>query len=208
MKLANIVYEKDLVNHTPLSYVNYYKEPLEYDKINNGLPTLYVGWYFLKRCNPANDIIKNASVLDTVIISNELYWVSSFDESKSSHVKGVEEFIKAIPDYYFSPKYHYINLDPVFFQIKDIDDLFDVLPKSIDRYFNLKDEMIYLLKDNQIWGISLNMYRFFKFNIDEIKSRISDRTSVEIDDLSGEIYESHYKILPEFTNLKRYLVTL
>ena len=44
MKIANIVFEKDLINHNHSDYVNYYNEPISYDKLNKSLPTLYVGW--------------------------------------------------------------------------------------------------------------------------------------------------------------------
>lgn len=208
MKLANIIYEKDLVNHTQVDYVNYFKEHLEYNKVDKSLPTLYVGWSFMKKCNPDDNIVQNANILDKQIIANELFWECSFDESKSSHVNGVEAFIASAPQYYFSPKYNYINLDPVFFQIKDIEDLMDILPKSLDKFFNLKNEMIYLLKNNQIWGINFKMFEFFQFNIDEMINKISERTAVQINDISGDIYQNYYKILPDFVNLKRYLVTL
>lgn len=208
MKIANIVYEKELVNHVEVEYVNYYKESIEYDKLDKSLPTLYVGWSFMKASNPGNEIIQNANILHKKIVANELYWECSFEESKSSHVKGIETFVTYIPQFYFAPKYNYINLDPVFFQLKDMQDLFDVLPKEIDVMYNYKNEMIYLLTDNKITGINLKMFEFFKFNLDEILTRISEKTKTKYPDLSGEIYQTYYKILPNFTNLKRYLITI
>jgi hypothetical protein len=74
MKIANIIYEKELVNHTKVEYVNYINEKIEYEKIGNNLPTLYVGWSFMKECNLKNEIIKNADILKKKIITNELYW--------------------------------------------------------------------------------------------------------------------------------------
>ena len=63
IKLANIIYEKDLVNHTKLDYVNYFNKPQNYDSIDKSLPTLYVGWSFMKACNEFNEIIQNANIL-------------------------------------------------------------------------------------------------------------------------------------------------
>lgn len=208
MKIANIVYENELVNHTEIDYINYFKGVQEYDKLDKTLPTLYVGWSFMKACNPDNAIIQNADILKKKIISNELYWECSFEEGKSSHVRGVEYFINLVPQFYFAPKYRYINLDPVFFQISEIQDLLDVLPKNIDRLYNYKNEMLYVLFENTIWGINLEMYKFFQFNIDEIILKIQGRTKSTISDIDGSYYQSYYKILPNFTYLKRYIITI
>lgn len=208
MKIANVIYEKELVNHTKVEYVNYYCEPVEYDKLDKTLPTLYVGWSFMKACNPNNVIIQNADILKKKIVSNELYWEFNFEESKASHVKGVESFVNFAPQFYFQPKYTYINLDPVFFQIKDIQDLLDILPKEINATYDFKHEMIYILKDNKISGIDLKMYAFFKFNIEEIKEDISVRSAVYVNDQDGQMYLNQYKIFPNFPHLKRYMVVI
>jgi hypothetical protein len=215
MKIANIIYEKELVNHTKLSYINYINESKAYCDLDKSLPTLYVGWSFMKACNPDNIIIQNADILKKKIITNELYWEFSFNESKPSHVKGVDTFASLAPQFYFTPKYKYINLDPVFFQLRDVQDLMDVIPKKIDKYYKLKNNMLYLLSDNNIYGLNLEMYRFFKFNIDELMSKLemltfngnSEYYSM-IDDSDGLIYKKYYKIFPNFELLKRYLVTL
>jgi hypothetical protein len=208
MKIANVIHEKELVNHTKADYVNYYNEAKSYDDLNKSLPTLYVGWSFMKACNPDNPIIQNADILKKKIITNELYWEFSFTESKASHVKGIDKFVALAPEFYFSPKYTYINLDPVFFQLKDIQDVTDVLPKEITKAYNLKNEMLYLLKDNKITGLDLRMYGFFKFDIPEIIDNIKSRTFYYEEDLDGEIYQSYYKIFPNFQQLKRYVVAL
>ena len=215
MKLANIIYEKELVNHTQVDYINYINAPTEYNTVDKTLPTLYVGWSFMKVCNPNNETIQNANILHKKIIGNELYWECSFEESKTSHVKGINSFIKLVPQFYFQPKYTYINLDPVFFQIVTIDDLMDALPKEIDTMYNFKNEMIYLLHEDEttqqknIIGLNLKMYSYFKFNIQEILDRISGRIKkATFQDLQGDVYLSYYKILPNFAYLKRYLIVI
>jgi hypothetical protein len=208
MKIANIIYEKDLVNHTKVDYINYYNEQIEYNSIDKTLPTLYVGWKFMKISNLDNEIIQNANILHNKIIGNELYWEFSYDENKSSHVKGINNFTESAPKFYFSPKYTYVNLDPVFFQIGYIDDLMDVLPNKIKSFYNYKNDIIYILTDNKITGINLKMYEFFRFKPDEIINRISERTTQIYHDLEGETYQKYYKILPNFQQLKRYIITI
>src|ERR1035437_9527580 len=99
MKIANVIYEKELVNHIKSEYINYFNEPVEYNKLNELfqhenyshlmppqsyelLPTLYVGWSFMKICNPNNEIIKNANILHKKIVSNELYWEYRSEERR------------------------------------------------------------------------------------------------------------------------------
>ena len=208
MKIANIIYEKELVNHTEVEYVNYYKGPKEYYTLDQTLPTLYVGWSFMKACNPNNPIIQNAVILHKKIVANELYWECSFEESKSSHITGIKTFISAVPQFYFTPKFSYINLDPIFFQIVDIQGLLDVVPKEIDMMYNFKNEMLYLLAGNKITGIDLKMYGFFQFDIEEIIKNLRQRAIKCSYDVEGNTYQSYYKILPNFALLKRYLITI
>jgi len=211
MKIANIIYENELVNHVKSDYINYYNELMSYDDLDKSLPTLYVGWSFMKASNPNNNIIQNADILKKKIVTNELYWEFSFHESKASHVKGVNTFTNLVPEFYFNPKYTYTNLDPVFFQLKDIDDLLDVVPKEIDKIYQYRNEMIYLLFENKIWGINIKMFEFFKFNVDNIIHRLSNRLKLNTDYISdpeANTYQQYYKIFPNFEHLKRYLVTI
>ena len=207
MKIANIVYENELVNHTMVEYVNYYKKSVAYEELDKSLPTLYVGWSFMKACNPENEIIKYADILKKKIITNELYWECSFEESKASHVKGIDSFIALAPQFYFT-KYQYINFDPIFFQLKDLQDLKDALPKEFKTGYVLKNEMIYLLNQDKIFGINLKMYEFFKFDIQDIITELSLRTEMTHYDIEGTEYQTYYKIFPKFELLKRYLVVI
>ena len=208
MKIANIIYQEELVNHTKVDYVNYMDKAVPYSEIDKTLPTLYVGWNFMKNCNPEDKLIQNADILKKRVIMNQLYFEFSFEESKGSHVKGVDEFVSKAPLFYFRPKYTYINLDPVFFQLANVDDVMDVLPKEIDVVYQYKNDMIYILKDDKITGINLEMYRFFQFNIVDMRNRIDLRTTLSYLDEEGNKYQEYYKIFPEFSLLKRYMVAI
>jgi len=208
MKIGNVVYEDELINHKNVDYVNYFKEKIDYKSLDNSLPTLYVGWSFMKKCNSNNSIFSNVDILEKKIISKEIYWEFAFKEMKSDHITGIENFINNVSDYYFSSKYNYINLDPLFFQLKDIEDLMDVIPNKIDNTYVYKNEMIYILYDNKITGINLNIYDFFKFNIKEIKNKIKNISNKIIEDLDGEVYTDYYKKFPLYSNLKRYMVAM
>lgn len=208
MKIANIIHEEGLINHKKVDFINYYNEEKRYKDIDYTLPTLYVGWNFLKKCNPENTEFESISILKHEVQKNKLYWEFSFDENKSSHVKGVSSFVRNIPNFYFNGKYEYINLDPVFYQIRDVQELFDILPKNIDGHYCYNNNMCYILSGKKIYGLHIPMYEFFKFNIDKIFSRLNERSLMEVKDDEGVIYQDYYKIFPEFTHLKRFIIVL
>ena len=211
MKIANIIHDSELVNHTKAEYINYFNEIKSYNDLDRSLPTLYVGWSFMKACNPMNQIIQNADILKKKIVTNELYWEFSFKESKPSHVKGVDSFAELAPELYFKPKYTYVNMDPVFFQLRDLQDLMDVLAKEFHCIYQYKNEMIYILVGNNIVGINLKMYEFFNFDINDMIHKLGQRLKIGHEyttDSEGEIYQSYYKIFPNFELLKRYIVAI
>ena len=207
MKLGNIIHATDLVNHEKVEYINYIQDNiLSFSELNFELPTLYVGWKYLKETNKEDLIIQNQSILEKKIVKNLLYWEYSFNENKAQHISGIKSFVKDVPFLYFSSKYNYINIDPVFFQLYDINDLLDVLPKEIDSYYNYKGEMLYILKDNNIWGIDLNIYEYFNFDIESVLIKITNKSTSFTTDLDGSIYQEYYKKFPDFDYLKRYII--
>lgn len=209
MIIANVIHDGELINHTKVDYINYVKDSVEYDSIDKSLPTLYVGWSFMKDSNKSNEIIQNANILHKQIIINELYWEFSFSESKPSHVKGVDLFTSLAPKFYFESKYSYLNVDPVFSKLFNVEDLMGVLPKEIDYMYTYKNEMVYLLNENKIWGINLKMFEFFQFNIDDIISRLNERhVETPFNDVEGVIYQEYYKKFPKFSRLKRYIIVM
>jgi hypothetical protein len=155
-----------------------------------------------------NEKIRNANILQHRIETNNLYWEFSFEESKLSHVTGVRSFTNSIFSFYFS-RYRYINLDPIFFQINDVDDLMNIIPKEIDSFYVYKHDMIYILKDKQIWGLNLDIYTFFRFDIDKIVSNLEDRSfnPIHIDN-DGYLYLKYNKKYGDFEKLKRYLIII
>jgi hypothetical protein len=119
------------------------------------------------------------------------------------------------PESYFQSIYSYIDLDPVFFQLATVDDLMDVIRMDIVATYNYKNEMLYLLKLHEgtfrIMGINLKKYEFFKFNINEIITRVTERSEKIFNDLDGHIYQMYIdqsNILSNFTHLKRYMVVI
>jgi hypothetical protein len=207
IQLGNIVYNSELVNHQKVSFVNYIEESIPYNQTPD-LPTLYVGFQFLKDCNSSNPTIKHHPIISKEIIGNRLYFVPSFDENRGNHVMGVFDFIENLPHYYFPVRYRYINLDPVFFQICDLDDLFNLLPRVSIQGYCYKNEMLYLFDGKNIFGIDLLGYKFFDFDIDFILRRAKILSKSFVDDTEGSIFQTYYRIFPDYEYLRRYLTVL
>lgn len=209
MKIANIIYDNKLINHEDLDYINYYNSKTEYNSINTLLPTLYVGRRFLKESNPNNEIILQSNVLEKKIIANKLYWECSFDEDKSSNINGVVRFVNLIPKYYFEGNFKYSIIDPVFLTLREDSQLYNALPNNIIKVYKFKDEMIYLLSENnKIFGIDLKMLNYFKFDIEKLDSVIDGKCDNIVNDIDGEIFKKFYRILPDYELLRRYVVSL
>jgi len=219
IKLAKIYYIDELVNHEKLDYIDYVFGDDAID-LNFSLPTLIVGWASVKKLiNSSQDIehykyLQGASILDNRIISNNLYWAYSFKENKHGHISKVEEFVQNAPNFYFNSRYSYINLDPIFFAIESVEELMNLLPKTnvmdlltLKRVYTYiyKNDMIYILCDNKITGIDLKIYDYFNFDVEKIKTELLNRSYQYIDDTDGSKYQSYYKKLPNFENLKRYM---
>jgi hypothetical protein len=215
--IANVLYFDELVNHNRASYINYCKNITE---INPVIPTLVVGWRFLKyeifdKLRNIYLINNNVSldILDSCVVPNNLYWEFSFDENKSSHINGVESFVLTIPHSYFSNKYDYVNVDPIFMNITQGDNnaLFGVLPTTIDCLYNNQNEMLYMLSEHTVYGLSLELYSFLGFDnsiiIDKCISRLNNKNKYFFDE-DGKKYLFIEKNFILFENIKRYLCCL
>lgn len=203
-KIANIVSPVELVNHKKLDWINYVPT-IAYS--NLGLPTLIIGWDRYKRSyehiypnilqkrNPHNEMVR---------------WEFSMEEKMVDYFNGIDEFIKSAPKE-FCNLYKYISIDPI---KNNINNEYDIILnlQSTNKYilYQYKDEIIYLLDNANmtIYGVYLNSYKYFKYDIDKILKMLYDsiRCEKSIIDADGSIYREYYKHFPEFDQLKRSIV--
>jgi len=207
MKLGNVIYGDELVKHIAASYINYIDDVADYNAVNKELPTLFVGWRFMKENNQHIKQIKKADILDKTIKEKRLYWEFSFDENKSEHVNGVQDFVDAVPSLYYDSMFDYICIDPVFDKIKTFNDLTSKLPDVIDTCYVFKDQAIYIKQGNVIYGIDLNMFGFFGFDTTKIVDIITNKTFLSKThlDSDGEMHKKMLRTFPNFHHLKRYM---
>lgn len=205
MVLGRIVYNSELVNHKPVDYIQYIKQetPIFY---NDEIPTLYVGWSFLKKID--NEIIQNQFIDDKVIIKNKIFWEFEFSELKSEHVNGVDEFKNKVPLYYFNNNYKIINVDPIFLNIRTVDELFNFLPNEIDKVYIYENKGCYILRNDVIYCLNFNVLNFYKFDIDIVFSKIKNIANNIFIDTDGDIFVKYKKIFSQFDDLKRFIVVI
>lgn len=203
MKIGRILYCDELVNHEKLDYIDYQKIDINNITYNESeLPTLIVGWYFVTCLN-----FNNTSIDDNVILKNKLYWEFSYDEYKSNHIDGVKKFVERLPYYCFMEKYNYINIDPVFHNIENTSDVFKFINNDIRAILNHRDEYLYILSNNNIYGLNLSHYRFYNDDIDELGLALVNRSPYYLYD-DGDYLSKYFRIFPTFIHLKRYLIPI
>ncbi len=84
MKLGNIIYEDELINHKKSKIINYVEfKNLSNVKIDNNLPTLIVGWKLVKEILKESSL--EISILEKRIVTNKLYWEHSFEDEKEEY---------------------------------------------------------------------------------------------------------------------------
>ena len=191
MKVGNIIYKNELVNHERVEHINYIDRPTHIDQIKNGLPTLYVGWNFLKETNKHSKLFSGVDILNKEILPRKIYWEFAFHEKKSEHINGVVDFVLSAPLLYFTNKYQYQNINPIFSNIKSLDDLKkDKRLTNFDVFFNYKNRMIYLLdiiiNENFIYGLDLELFKYLDFDIEELINYFKSLSVRIVEDFDGE----------------------
>lgn len=132
----------------------------DFNKISGTIPTLIIGWNNIKK------IYKNASILDKKITEN-IFWTFSKREKRYEYERDVLIFYK----YVFNSinnniKYVYFDvLSSNLTKIKNIIRFF--LNKKIKIGY-IKNELLYLLYNNEIIGISLSELNYIGLSNDKI----------------------------------------
>lgn len=210
MKIASIIYNCELVNHKKVDYINYIEKSVCLDQIKQDIPILYVGWGCFKDANKYNKTASNVDILNKEVIPRKVYWEFSFEEKKSDHINGVEDFVLSAPLLYFTNKYVYKPINPIFLKIKNVDDFKKLgISESFDVFLNYKNEMIYLLdisiNENIIYGIDLELLRFLNINENIIIDYFKRLSSKVIEDFNGEKSEEGLSYFNSSNELIKYL---
>jgi len=216
-KIANIVSDKELSNHKKLDWINYVVlngspliAPGQVPHYNIYYPSLIVGWDLFRKNYPEY----KPDILDktTGLIYN-VEWEFSAEEKLVDHFEGIQNFIKTAPRK-FAEKYPYRNIDPIADKIEKEEEILEIVRQNFYmdhvRLYQYKDEIIYLYSEGcwKIFGIYLNAFRYFKYDVEKIKTLLYaaiPQNQIFLDP-DGQNYGTYYKQFPDFDQLKRSMV--
>jgi len=191
MKIGNIIYKDELVNHTKQSNINYLNIEDDIHEFDQTLPTLFVGWRFFKENFGTIREKYGVDILEKTIKNDLMYWEFSFDENKSDHINGINDFIISLPRLFFRVKYKYISIDPIKSgNLKIIEEIKNI-GNHIDSIYIFKNKYAYMLIRNVVYGLNLEQLRFLinEEYTNEIISFIKDKTNKIFFDGDGEFFK-------------------
>ncbi len=135
-----------------------------------GLPTLIVGWDYIKKQYPDYDIINRK-------LSDDLYWTFKKTERRELHEEDIYHFVERVYKHLIKDiKYTFI--DPILFDRKTIKKLIKKVNEKKDIISYQHDRMIYLYFDNFIFGIDLDTIDFIGLNVEKFLLKINNKSKV------------------------------
>ena len=167
MKIANIVSTINITVSDDFNVV------MALDDIIQGLPTLIIGWDYIKKNFPDYDIIDRK-------LGNNIFWTFKPTEKRDLYQQDLYNFInRAYKNLLDKVKYYFI--DPFVLTRKQVRKTVQKILTSNDKISYLHDKMIYIYFDNMIIGINLEMLEFMGLNTDKIVSKIKSSDGIFLD---------------------------
>jgi hypothetical protein len=199
-KIANIISNVELTNHTKVDWINYVPLTVHADI---RFPTLIIGWNRYKREFPhlyPDILVKKSNS------QYPLFWEFSIEEKITDHFTGIENFVKNAPREFVN-QFSYKSIDPISHNIETPEQLLSQMPVD-GSYYQYKEEIIYVYDrtKNSIIGIYLTAYKYFGFDVKKIITLFSDKYQAKTIDSDTAIYQSYYRQFPDFDQLKRSMV--
>lgn len=178
----------------------------EIESIDNSFPTLIIGW------DKTKEIFGDKVSILHKKISNKLYWTFSGKERRVDFENDLKQFKKTCYND-FGSEIPYIYLDPLHDKLKKIKKILKKIYSLEESISYITDKnMLYILGDNIIFGVDLNITEFMSIQNDKIITRIHNLTnSVLID---NEIFnkckefikklDNDYKLVPYVVKYGKY----
>ena len=167
MKIANIVSTINITVSDDFNVV------MALDDIIQGLPTLIIGWDYIKKNFPDYDIIDRK-------LGNNIFWTFKPTEKRDLYQQDLYNFINnTYKNLLDKVKYYFI--DPFILTRKQVIKIVRKILTSNDKISYLHDNMMYIYFDNMIIGINLEMLEFMGLNTDKIVSKIKSSDGIFLD---------------------------
>lgn len=162
MKLANIV-TTGTVNVT--KDFNVVKS---LDEITQGLPTLIIGWDYVKKTYSNYDISERT-------LGPNLYWTFKKTEKRDLHEEDIYNFTRLVYSN-LTKDISYVFIDPIITKKRIIKKILKKINNTKDISSYQHNSMIYMYGDKIIFGIDLNLTEFMGLDTNKIISKIKDKS--------------------------------
>lgn len=195
MLLGNIVSTQEL------KIQGYFNVVDSLDKIIQGIPTLIVGWKFIKDKFPNYNITERK--LDSLT-----YWTFNKTERRDIFNDDLDSFTQECYNRLIS-NVKYIYVDPIQDTKSRIYKILRKIYKSNRIFAYRHEDMVYLSIDDLIFGIDLKILSFIGFNTDKIIAKIkSISTAFLIDDDILIEYKNHIDNLDDQVKYTPFLYSI
>jgi hypothetical protein len=162
MKLANIV------TTVSVNVTKDFNVVKSLDEIIQGLPTLIIGWDYVKKNYSNYDISERT-------LGPNLYWTFKKTEKRDLHEEDIYNFTRLIYNS-LTKDVSYVFIDPIITKKR-------VIKKILKKIHNTKDissyqhnSMVYIYGEKIIFGIDLNLTEFIGLDTNKIISKIKDKS--------------------------------
>ena len=189
MKIANIV------STTKIDITNDINVVKSLDEITQGLPTLIIGWDYIKKNYPSYDIIERK-------LDKNLYWTFKKTEKRDLHEEDLYNFLqKTYKD--LIKDIDYVFIDPIIMKRKVIKKIIKKIHKTSNIISYQHDNMIYIYGDNIIFGVDLTLTDFIGLDRNKLLTKIKNKSKYFL--LKNNIFIEYKNKVENLDNQVKYI---
>ena len=165
------------------------------DETVQGLPTLIVGWDYIKKNYPDYDIIKRK-------LNENLFWTFKKTEKRELHEEDIYNFVEQsyknlIKDI------TYTFIDPILFSRKNIVKIIKAI-NNTNKVISYKHEnMVYIYFERYIFGVDLIFTEFIGINSEKLLSKINKKSYIFLD--KNTIFIEYKKRIENLENQVKFI---
>jgi hypothetical protein len=189
MKIGNIV------STTNINVSEDFNVVQSLDDIIQGLPTLIIGWDYVRSNYPDYDVIEKK-------LGDNLFWTFKKTENRGQHEEDLYNFVeKSYKNLIINISYVYI--DPVLFSLRKMKKVLRKITSTPKIIAYQHGSMLYIYGDNIIFGIDLNFMEFIGINQTKIKNKIKDIGGILLSE--NQIFIEYKKRVENLDNQVKYI---
>ena len=165
------------------------------DETVQGLPTLIVGWDFIKKNYPDYNIINRK-------LNENLFWTFKKTEKRELHEEDIYNFVEQsyknlIKDI------TYTFIDPILFSRKNIVKIIKAI-NNTNKVISYKHEnMLYIYFERYIFGVDLTFTEFIGLNNEKLLSKINKKSYIFLD--KNTIFIEYKKRIENLENQVKFI---